>query len=370
MFFTIIIAIISIIALLVIHEFGHFIIAKKCGVKVEEFGIGYPPRICGKKFGETLYSINLIPFGAFVKVHGETGGIEDYRSFIGKPMWQRFLIVVGGVVSFWIVSVILLSIVAGAWGLPTAVSDEANQGLIDPKVQIVGVLEDSPAGKAGLKLGDIIIKINPTLSGQNSKIKNVDKVKQVQEFTKIHKGEEITLTIKRGEEVLEIPIIPRVSPPEGEGLMGVVLTRVALKPYPWYRTPIQGVKACGYLTVNIIDGWMLGLKNVLGIAKLPPGVKFELMGPLGIFDLLRKYFAMGINYFLFLVSLIAVALALVNILPIPALDGGKLVFLGIETIRRKPISSKIEQKITAVFFILLITLMIYITVKFDIPRVF
>jgi len=86
--------------------------------------------------------------------------------------------------------------------------------------------------------------------------------------------------------------------------------------------------------------------------------------------LLRKYFAMGINYFLFLVSLIAVALALVNILPIPALDGGKLVFLGIETIRRKPISSKIEQKITAVFFILLITLMIYITVKFDIPRVF
>ena len=366
MFLTIIIAIVSIIALLVIHEFGHFIIAKKCGVKVEEFGVGYPPRICGKKFGETLYSLNLIPFGAFVKIHGETGGIEDYRSFIGKPMWQRFLIVVGGVVSFWIVSVILLSIVAGVWGLPTAVSDEANQGLIDPKVQIVGVLEDSPAEKAGLKLGDIIIKIKD----QKSEIKNVDKVKQVQEFTKIHKGEEIILTIERGEEVLEIPIVPRVSPTEEEGLMGVVLSRVALIPYSWYQAPIQGVKTCGYLTASIIDGWMLGLKNVLGIAKLPPGVKFELMGPLGIFDLLRKYFAMGINYFLFLVSLIAVALALVNILPIPALDGGKLVFLGIETIRRKPISSKIEQKITAVFFILLITLMIYITVRFDIPRVF
>src|SRR3989338_3746478 len=112
---TILIALFSLIALLVIHEFGHFVLAKKFGAKVEEFGVGYPPRIFGIKKGETIYSLNLIPFGAFVKIHGEDGGIEDYHSFTGKPMWQRLSIVLGGVVSFWIVAVIILSLVSGIW---------------------------------------------------------------------------------------------------------------------------------------------------------------------------------------------------------------------------------------------------------------
>src|SRR3989344_685296 len=123
MILTILVAFISLIGLMVIHEFGHFILAKKFGIRVEEFGIGYPPRLLGKKIGETIYSINLIPFGAFVKVYGETGGIEDYHSFTGKPMWQRFAIVLGGVVSFWVVAVIILSIVSGVWGLPKEVED-------------------------------------------------------------------------------------------------------------------------------------------------------------------------------------------------------------------------------------------------------
>src|SRR3989338_2641458 len=157
MFFTIIIAFFSLIALIVIHELGHFILAKKFGVKVEEFGSGYPPRVLGKKIGETVYSLNLWPFGAFVKIHGEEGGIEDYRSFIGKPIWQRVAIVLGGVVSFWIVAVILLSIVAGVWGLPVAVSDEESANLIDPKIQITQIAADAPAKTAGLKEGDIIV---------------------------------------------------------------------------------------------------------------------------------------------------------------------------------------------------------------------
>src|SRR3989344_2515746 len=111
MILTIFVAFISLIGLMVIHEFGHFILAKKFGAKVEEFGVGYPPRVLGKKIGETIYSLNLIPFGAFVKVHGETGGVEDYHSFTEKPMWQRISIVLGGVVSFWIVSVVVLSLV-------------------------------------------------------------------------------------------------------------------------------------------------------------------------------------------------------------------------------------------------------------------
>lgn len=365
MILTILVAFFSLIALVVIHEFGHFILAKKFGVKVEEFGIGYPPRLLGKKFGQTFYSLNLIPFGAFVKIHGETGGIEDYRSFAGKPMWQRVLIVLGGVVSFWIVAAVLLSIVAGVWGLPTAVSDEENHNLIDPKVQITYIVADSPAKGSDLRVGDVIKEL--VIDNQALQ---TDKVSEVQEFIEAHQGQEITLVVKRGPDFFDKKIVPRVSPPEGEGALGVGLTRIALKPYPWYQAPIQGVIVCGGLTFSIVEGWLLGLKSLLGIAQLPEGMKMELMGPVGILDLLREYFKLGVNYFLFLISLISIALALANILPIPALDGGKLVFLTIEAIRKKPVNQKIEQNITGIFFILLILLMIFITIKFDIPRVF
>jgi len=349
------VVLLSLIGLIVLHELGHFVLAKKFGVKVEEFGIGFPPRIIGKKFGETLYSLNLLPFGAFIRIYGEQGGIEDCRSFIGKPIWQRVSIVLGGVVSFWIIAAILLSIVAGAWGLPTAVSDEENHALIDPKVQIIAIAPGSPAQEVGLEIGDTIV--------------GFDKLKEVQEFVEAHKGEEITLVIQRGKEVFEKRIIPRVSPPEGEGAVGVGLTRIALKPYSWYQAPVQGFITCGQLTYNIVNGWGLGLKSAVGLTQLPAGMKMEMMGPLGIFDLLREYFALGINYFLFLISLIAVALALINILPIPALDGGKLIFLIIEGIRRRPINYKLEQRITVTSLALLIILIIFVTVKFDIPRV-
>lgn len=365
MILTFFIAFISLIGLIVLHELGHFILAKRFGAKVEEFGIGYPPRLFGKKIGETLYSLNLLPFGAFVKIHGETGGVEDYRSFIGKPMWQRVSIVLGGVVSFWIIAAIILSVVAGVWGLPTAVKDEENHNLITPKVQIASIFSDSPAKGIDLKIGDVLSSINY----QQTEI-NITKIKEVQDFIGVHKGEEITLIIKRGEEVFEKKVVPRISHPEDQGPLGVGLVRTALKPYPWYQAPLQGILTCGKLTANIVSGWIMAIKSALGIAELPEGIEMEFMGPLGIFDLLREYFKLGINYFLFLVSLISIALALVNILPIPALDGGKLVFLAIEAIRGKPVNQKIEQNITASFFILLIILMIFITIKFDIPRVF
>jgi regulator of sigma E protease len=350
MILTILVAFVSLIALIVLHEFGHFILAKRFGAEVEEFGIGYPPRLFGKKIGQTLYSLNLLPFGAFVSIRGEQGGIEDYRSFTGKPMWQRYSIVLGGVVSFWVVAGIILSIVAGVWGLPKAVSDEDNHNLINPRIQITRILPDSLAKEAGLKIGDVIV--------------GFDKVASFQEFIKANRGREIKLTIKRGKDIWEKKIIIK------EDILGVELARVVLKPYSWYQAPIGGIAAVGNLTVNVVRGWILGLKNVFGISELPEGVKMEFMGPLGIFDLLREYFAWGINYFLFLISLIAVALALANILPIPALDGGKIVFLTIEAIRKKPVNRRLEQRITSAFFILLIILMIFITIKFDIPRIF
>jgi len=344
---TILIALFSLIALLVIHEFGHFILAKKFGTKIEEFGVGYPPRIFGKKFGETTYSLNLIPFGAFVKIHGEEGGVEDYRSFTDKPLWQRFLIIIGGVVSFWIVSVVLLGIVSATWGLPQTLTDEENYNLKEVKVQITQILPDSPAEAAGLQAGDIIV--------------GFEKVIDVQNFAADNKGKETNITIKRGEDVFEKKIVPP---------MGVALARIALRQCSWYAAPWQGVTVSAGMTASVVRGWIAGLKNALGIAKLPSGLKMDFLGPVGILDLLGQYSKMGVSYFFFLVSYISVAMALTNILPIPALDGGKMIFLAIEAIKGKALNHKIEQNITATFFVLLIIFMIFVTFKFDIPRIF
>jgi len=352
----IIIAFLSFLGLIVLHELGHFILAKKFGVKVEEFGIGYPPRLFGKKIGETIYSLNLLPFGAFVRIYGESEEIKDadnQRSFGAKPIWQRALIVLGGVMSFWIVSIILLSIVM-ALGAPTVIGDEDSQNLVNPKVQITAVASGSPAEIAGLKVGDTVRQFS--VSGQNF---TINKVAELQSLIEQNKGKEVVLTVERGKETLQEKATPRISPPEGQGPMGVALIRTALKSFPWYRAPFEGIIATANLTASVFIGWGQALKNVF-IGK-PTGV--QLVGPVGIFSLFAQVSQLGIVYFLQFIAIISVYLAVFNILPIPAVDGGKILFLIIEKIRKKPVPPKIEQNISSVFFILLLAMMIWVTVK-------
>lgn len=360
MILTIIIAFISLIGLIILHEFSHFILAKKFGVRVEEFGIGYPPRLFGKKIGDTVYSLNLLPFGAFVRMPGEIEHLEDSKSFFKKPIWQRALIVFAGVLSFWIIAAILFSIVM-ALGAPTAISDEESNGFLNPKVQVAAVASDSPAEKAGIKVGDIIREIKTS----KLDIKKVDKVKEVQEFINLSRGEEITLKIERGKEIFTTSLITRSSPPSGEGPMGVSLIRTAIKGYPWWQAPFQGVIATFNLTTAVIQGYIQAIINV--IKGVPSGV--QMMGPVGIFSMFTQVSQLGINYFLQFVAIIAIYIAIFNILPIPAVDGGKLLFLGIEAARKKPVSQKVEQNITTFFFSLLILLMIVVTIK-DVMRLF
>jgi len=359
MVITILITFISLIGLIILHEFGHFIMAKRFGVKVEEFGVGLPPRIFGKKFGETIFSLNLFPFGAFVKLYGEEEAKEDPRSFSAKPIWQRALIVVAGVVSFWIVSVILLSFVF--WlGTPQAISDEENQKILNPKVQIVAIAPNSPAESVGLRPGDAILAFE--IENKNFP---VDKIKGVQEFTEKYKGDEVVLIIERGKETFEVKLIPRVSPPQGEGAMGVALARTSFTRYPWYQAPFQGIVGTFNFTLLVVQGWVqVLLSTVRGVST---GV--QLVGPVGIFGLVSQQIQLGINYFLQFIALISIYLALFNILPIPALDGGKLFFLAAEKIRGKAIPQKIEQRITAFFFALLLALIVFITFK-DIQKLF
>ncbi len=346
MFFTILIIFFCLIGLMVLHELGHFLMAKKFGVDVEEFGVGYPPRIFGKKFRGTIYSLNLLPFGAFVKIRGEEDKIEDSKSFSQKPIWQRSLIIFGGVGFFWIIAIVILTSVALFWGIPTSVSDDW-EGAYKTEVMITQTFDNFPAALAGIEMGDKIVDFN--------------KMDEFQEFIKENKEKEITLNIKRGEKIFDINLIPTASDlNEDEGVIGVALARVANIKYPWYSAPIQGVSITAKQTITIPI--MLGtfLKNAIQGEKTP-GAK--LVGPIGIGRMMTDALDQGIVNFLMFLSMLSILLAVFNILPIPALDGGKLLFLAIEKIRGRAVNPKTEQKITLVFFSLLLGLMLFVTVK-------
>lgn len=353
-----VLAFFCLIALMVIHEFGHFIVAKKFGVQVDEFGIGYPPRIFGKKIGDTIYSVNWIPFGAFVRIRGEEGGVDDYRSFSNLKIWKRTLIILAGVIDFWIVAIILFTIVF-AMGTQLPIGDQDVEGLTNAQVKITSISADSPAQQAGLKSGDTILKIQD---------QNLNKIKEFQDFAKSHAGEQITLNIQRGEQNLNVSLTPRVNPPEGQGAVGIGLERMAtlIEKTSWYMAPIKGAQFTWDITVKSVQGLYKTFADLFAGKGVPQGAEFA--GPLGITIFMANAFSYGIGYFLYFIGAISVFVAIFNLFPIPALDGGKLIFLAIEKIKGKPVSEKTEQIVTLVFFSILILLSIFITIKFDIPR--
>lgn len=347
---------------MIIHEFGHFIIAKKFGVRVDEFGIGYPPRIFGKKFGETIYSINWLPLGAFVRIYGEEVGVDDYRSFLGQAIWKRVLIVLGGVIAFWLAAMVIFSVVF-LIGADLPVNDGDTSGLTNVRVQIISVSQNSPADLAGIKASDVILN----LKTETQDIP-VNTVKDFQDFTKQNSGKEVKVTVKRGGDVFDTKLAIRTEAPAGQGLVGVGLQRVAtlINKTAWYMAPIEGVKYTWTTTINALKGLWQVFANLTSGKGAPQGAEFA--GPLGITVFLAQAANLGVGFFLYFIGSISVFIAIFNLFPIPALDGGKFVFLMIEKIMKKPVPAKVEQIITAVFFFILISLSIFITIKFDIPR--
>ncbi len=356
MFINIIIVILSLVILVALHELGHFLIAKKLGMKVEEFGIGYPPRIFGKKIGETIYSLNLLPFGAFVKILGEEDEVKNKRSFSSRPIWQRAAVVLGGVVFFWIIAFVLFSAIAGIWGLPTAAPSDYEG---ESAIRILQVKPEYPAKEAGIKIGDEIVKIT------NDASVKPQKVETVQNFISSHTGEKITIQVKRGDKILDFSLIPKETE-EGKGLAGISLAKVANIKIPWYKAPIAGATITAQKTIQIPVMLSFVLSKSLKGERVE-GV--EVSGPVGIVGIMGDALSAGLDNFLMFMALISVWLAIFNILPIPALDGGKLLFLIIEKVKGKPVSPKVEQRVTVAFFSLLLALMVIVTVK-DIMNLF
>ncbi|MBI2577439.1 MAG: site-2 protease family protein [Candidatus Wildermuthbacteria bacterium] len=363
---ALLLAIFSILFLVVLHELGHFFSARKFGVKAEEFGVGMPftPAIFKKKIGETVYSFYPLLIGAFVRLLGEEKASEDPRSFNRQPVLKRIIIVGAGVVSSWVVAAAILAFLGVTWGIPMAIDDDTNLPSGTTHVQITGIAPNSPAQNAGLQLGDIIQRIENKTKNQAVEPKTI---KEITEFVNASKESEIMITVDKGRETKNIALVPRSQPPVGEGAIGVQLSRVGYAKFAWYEAPYQGVVLTGKITVAIVSqtGQMIAQK----IRGDGPPLKDQIAGPVGMVSMLQNSLFVGPANFLYFVAQIAIYLAIFNTLPIPALDGGRIVFLAIEGIIRKPLPEKIIQTMIIVSFLLLVPLIIWATFN-DIQRIF
>jgi regulator of sigma E protease len=360
MFLTIIVFLAILSVLVLVHEAGHFFVAKKLGIKVEEFGFGFPPRAFAFKKGETVYSFNWLPIGGFVKLYGEdeAGGgrleIKDIkikdksRAFFARPVWQKALVVVAGVFMNFVLAVLILSFLFSAVG----VAVQSN------KVIVANVSKDSPAQIAGLKPGDLIESLGGVA---------ITSTQALIDITKKHLGEQISLKVKtaKGQEEL-ISLTPRKNYPQGEGPIGVLISQnFEIKKYPWYQAPFVGLQESGRQSYLIVLGLWTVLYSLFAQGQVPQGVA----GPVGIAQLTGQVVQFGLPAVLSFVSLLSLNLAILNILPIPALDGGRLLFILIEGVTRKRVNPKFESYTHVVGMAILLSLVALITLH-DLIRIF
>jgi len=361
-FLTILIFIFVLGVLIFIHELAHFVFAKRSGVRVDEFCIGFPPRIYKKQVGETLYSIGIIPIGGFNKIYGEDSRDADEGAFYGKSVWTRAKIIAAGPLSNFIFAAILF-IVIFMLGAPQAIEGKAPEGATDVGVQVISTITDSPAKNAGVLAGDKILKIKILDSEKWTTIKEV---KDVQSFTKNNSGDTVVLGIKRGEDLLEKEVLARANPPKGEGSMGIGLLKTARISYPWNEAIIKGVQNIFSVTIGSFIIFFEAIKGSF-IGEPVPGV--EVSGPIGIGNLFFQMATLGWIYVVQFTAILSLNLAILNILPFPALDGGRLIFLFIEKIKKSPVKIEIENRFNQVGFLILILFLIFITFK-DIQKMF
>lgn len=351
---SILIFILILATLVIAHEFGHFIAAKKQGVRVDEFGFGLPPRLFGIKIGETLYSLNLIPLGGFVKLYGEEyheikKKTQSERAFINKKPWQKALIVMAGVIFNFILGWLLISFLF-TQGVPVPTD----------RVIVEKVTKASPAQMAGFKERDVITEI--MIDGKVHKIKmSADLIDLSRKFG----GKEMTMTVKRGEETIKLTVTPRKNPPKNEGPLGVVVTSFVEKKFPWYQAPFYGLIESFNITINIAKELSKILSQLLTFHK--PDA--QISGPIGIAQFTATAIKFGKNAVLELMALLSFNLAIMNILPFPALDGGRLVFVIYEWITGKQSNKNIEKYVNFIGFIILLSLGVLISVN-DIIRLY
>ncbi len=360
---TAILFILILAVLILVHELGHFVTAKLFAIKVDEFGLGFPPRLFGKKVGETTYTLNAIPLGGFVKIFGEDGDEEDSsheaigtrenkRSFAHKPNWVKAIILVAGITMNIIFGYILISI-GFMIGLPISADSPDYTPGTKTALVITSVLPDSPADKAGLIGGDVIIDAS---AGKNTPVTlSPDSVAALIEKSQTP----VVITYQRGESApRKATITPSDSIVSDRHAIGITMDMVGILKLSIIPAFIQGAKT----SAQLIEGIVVGLWSFFGQLFTGQSHLSQVSGPIGIAKVVGQARSIGFVYVLSLVALISFNLAVINLVPIPALDGGRLFFIVIEIISRKKISAKAQQIAGGISFALLIILMIVISI--------
>ncbi len=346
--------------LVVSHEFGHFIVAKLFGMRVDEFGFGFPPRLFGYKWKGTLYSINAIPFGGFVRIYGEDAlehsslEARPHDSFTAKPRWQQGAVIVAGVFFNLLLAWGLISLGYGI-GLPLPLSEAPAGSTIENTKTVVTYVEPgSPAEKAGLRGGDEIV----ALSGAPDRMLSKNTPEAIQQFIAATGGRELTFTYRRGE---SLPREAHLVPVEGivpdKLAIGIGMDAIGTLRLGLFSSIVEGARTTAHLVwatgsalFGLVRSLFIGQANLSGVT-----------GPVGLIGVVGDASALGFIYLLTLTAMISVNLAVMNLIPFPALDGGRLLFIIIEAVRGKEIRPHISQAWNAAGFFALLLLMAVLT---------
>jgi regulator of sigma E protease len=343
--------------LILVHEWGHFITAKKTGMRVDEFGIGFPPKLFGVKKGETEYTFNALPIGGFVRIFGEDAEgarqSSDYeRSFVAKPKWAQAVVLMAGVIMN-VVFAWFLFVVVFLIGVPTVVDE--NEASDSARVLITNVLPDSPAGAALIAPGSVLV----SLASGDDVLTEVTPAK-VREFTERVGDADITVTYLLNTEEKSAVIRP-VQGLDTENTerfaIGIATALVETKSEPIHTAIIRASTA----TYDALIAITVGIYTLLADAFLLQADFSQVAGPVGIVGMVGDAAAFGLTSLLLFTATISLNLAVVNLLPFPALDGGRLVMVAIESVTRRPINPKWVLSLNTIGFILLLLLMVAVT---------
>ena len=382
---------ILILGLLVIaHEWGHYITARKCGIKVHEFGFGFPPRVFGwyrdystkklkwvwgsgrsslkktiagdeqqKEFSGMLWSMNWLPLGGFVRIKGENGERAlEADSFGYHKAWKRILVLSAGVIMNVILAAVVLSF-GFMIGLPTDLSgglDKYAQIVEAPSVVIESVEIDSPADKAGIMFGDKITRVDEQV---------ITSAESLITYIGSHGNTAVTVHVVRGSGELDLSVTPVLLDKDTSPRLGVGIAEAGIIRYSWYIAIYKGFTTAGIGLVTIFVSLYYLIANLI----TGNGLIFDVAGPVGIARIVGQSAQLGFQYVLNVIAMLSLSLAAINILPIPALDGGRILFILIEKIKGRPVSMKYEQLAHTIGFVVLMVLIVVVTWR-DIAKLF
>lgn len=354
MFITLLVFLAILGLLVFIHELGHFLVAKRNGVLVHEFAFGFKPRLWSKTVGETTYALNLIPLGGYVRLFGEQPEETGERSFREKSAWQRFQVLVAGSAMNLLLGWLLLIVLFAVGFQPVFPGVEDNPFVTGAKTALVGKIADnSPAAVAGLKADDQITAVDGQALSTTKFI----------EYISDHKGQEVTATVKRGDQTFEAKMTPRVNPPAGEGALGVALISGGKVQTSLLKAPV----AAFYETGRIIGSSAAGFGKFLQNLVVKQEVSDNVTGLIGVGALTGVARRLGIDYLAQLVVIITIGLGVINLMPILPLDGGHIAALAYEKVTGRPLSDRQLGVLVTAGLAFVLLLFVVITYK-DILR--